>query len=187
MTYDWTELYHKIEITAPSYAIDVQRPTHQTIGEFERESGIALPESYKQFVMLFGPGQLANDVSIRVPNCVSANPVASRCSLNYIMDLATWNRELRSEGQLDENRVISLYKNPQLILRVLFFADNLAGDLFGWDPENPIPNSDGEYPIYVLRREDYEILEHKRSYPAFIFETVLFDEDSFVFYPIGRM
>lgn len=135
------------------------KPTDEALDEFEAQSGVLLPQSYRQFIKVFGPGELIWEFRFFAPGYAD-QPHA---------DLHTFNTE--AKAPLTDTFLRSL-KDPNRVRRLIFFSRSSTGDLFGWDPEDVRDSKGREYGIYKLGRKNYAE-EVAASFQEFIESVVL--------------
>jgi hypothetical protein len=63
---DWRSFYHTLAIV-PGYGEPVPKPTEAHLDQFEGQSGLRLPRSYRDYIIIFGPGELFADWKIAAP------------------------------------------------------------------------------------------------------------------------
>lgn len=117
-------------------------PTNEELDRFESEFELVLPSSYRVFVSVFGPGELAGVFRIAVPYCKVAS-----------FDLA---KEIESHKKLFRGRTSWIrrqkYADPDKVERLCVFSTTYRGEKYGFDPEEVTSKRPREYPIYLLTR-----------------------------------
>src|SRR5207248_1105821 len=114
------------------------------------------------------PGQLAFDFQIRAPGYVTSTEECQSNPAYPLIDMDCFNHDLHSEGPL-RPEVISEYTDPEnRIGRLIFFADNTAGDLVGWDPHELLDAQYFESAIYVVLGEEMAVRFLTESFFQFI-------------------
>lgn len=181
----WLEYRKSIKELAPAFAVSVHSPTDSALDAYETRSRFRLPLSFRSFVKLFGPGQLAFDFSIRAPGYVKSAEECLSNSAYPLVDIDCFNRDLRGEGPLRPD-VLGEYTDPDgRIGRLIFFADNTAGDLVGWDPQELIDAEAVESAIYMVLGEEMSLRFVANSFFQFI-DTICYEKPSSGAAPSGR-
>jgi hypothetical protein len=62
---DWKRLYDSLEIEIAPGTPKGVRPTPATISEYESATGFKLPLDYREFIQVFGPGELGRVFRIK--------------------------------------------------------------------------------------------------------------------------
>lgn len=137
-TVDWSALAGGISIV--SSPNDVPKPTLEDCTEAEASLGITLPSSYKEFITVFGAGDLAKEFQLFAPNCP-----------NMRYDLVSVNRDVR-EQLVKDNLAENYSDDPAQTLRLVIFARNFDSDEFGWDSAQVTLSKESEYKVYLLPR-----------------------------------
>src|SRR5579884_3465201 len=106
----WRSLLRPFKMQVAPQRIPVPRPTRADFDAFETQTGFRLPASYRDFVSLLGPGQLAGEFTIYAPGC-KENPHA---------DLLMFVRE-RQESFAERGGDLLLwgYANPDRLRRLV--------------------------------------------------------------------
>lgn len=108
------------------------KPTKAVLDEFEKDGRFSLPPSYRDFVLTFGAGELAEFFRIAAPLPIESD-----------YNLAAFNRQLHGEP---EEQLLAAY-GDQAVLDTFYFFCATAGDsFFGWKIDSPTTKQ--EYPIY---------------------------------------
>lgn len=159
--HDWKKFYDSLQILG-----DVHwRPTVSDLDAFEKQHNFKLPKSYRDFILVFGPGRLFRNLLIAAPGYPKAG---SWCDLGYRNFFA---RE-REESILDWP--------PHLrdkIRRLFYFITDDA-DAFAWDPKDVRDASNHEYSIWRRRGEDLTLEFRGESFKEFVEYT---SEDYFAY------
>jgi len=123
----------------------VPLPDAVALDEFERTSGFHLPESYRRFVLRFGPGTFdsIDEVSVASPGY----PKTYR-----YFDLARLNRADVVRDWPDDEIQMSFGPNVARVRRLILFATTSGGDRYGWDPLDLTDESAHECGVYLLPR-----------------------------------
>jgi hypothetical protein len=140
---DWAELYRGLRLLdTPTPRIDP--PSHAELDQFEREFGFRLPLDYRAFIQVFGPGQLTHDYRFRSAGCRVTARGHAVDQFNERVDLAAFNRMLR-EVMATLDAMDGPYTTQAR--RLVYFADNTAGDCVGWDPLDIRDEAAAEYGV----------------------------------------
>jgi len=168
---DWERLYQRLKIEEPGPdRIAVPKPDDAWLDAYEQRTGFRMPIAYREFIKVFGPGELAGVHTIRAPGY----------RLTGHGEYIRWfNSEIDFDGCKD-NRVYrtveetaEIYEEPERITRLIYFASNISGDDYGWDPEDLRDPASREYEIYIVRREEDECARfHAWTFAEFIHKTV---------------
>jgi hypothetical protein len=170
---DWAEVYRGMRILdTPTPRIEP--PSDAELERFEREFGFRLPQDYRAFIKVFGPGQLTHDFRFRSAGCRVAGTGEAAERFNEHVDLVALNEVLR-EVHANRDAMDGPY-SPQA-RRLVYFADNTAGDYVGWDPLDVRDDAAGEYGVYMVRREDGGALLRAASFAEFV-ERECLDDDA---------
>src|SRR5262249_45039026 len=152
---DWQELYDSLEITkyqppaVPSKwgrATVVPRPPDAWLDDYEARTGFRLPFAYRDFMKVFGPGELA-DYRMPAPGYRLGGRGQDVQVFNQFVDLESFNA-----GPLHNPELVNKYVNdPERALRLVHFAVNLLNqDSYAWDPRETVDEQVHEYRIYVV-------------------------------------
>jgi hypothetical protein len=157
----WAELCREIWSQPPGFRA-VQKPEEGELDAFECEINSPLPPSYREFILMFGPGELAQEFMIFAPICPG----------NKHFDMRKFNNHFRQA--FDKCEVLqNSYKEPQLIRRLVFFGRNIGNDYFGWDPEETAKKANPEYQIHFLQHLAESTRIIAASFEKFILEICL--------------
>ena len=172
----WEDYCKSIGLLPPLHGLAVSKPADSDLDAFEIRSRFRLPLSYREFVKLLGPGQLASDFSVRTPGSVQN---VANCTSNpayLLVDIDCFNLDLRGDGPL-RSEVIGDYSDPdKRIGRLIFFADNTAGDLVGWDSLELVEPATLESAIYIVLGEEMSIRPLVNTFFDFI-DKVCYDSE----------
>src|SRR4051812_23860795 len=69
----WEELYEDLKILINPKLMPIAKPTAADFAKFESKTGFLLPASFKDYMLVFGPGVLAKEFFIVGPNCKQSN------------------------------------------------------------------------------------------------------------------
>ena len=152
-TDEWQKLYDAIVKTYPSYQY-VKKPNSETLDEFEIISGFQLPQSYRDFICIFGPGELGQRFRIHAPGY--KRPNHNWDLWQFIKDYRVWKRDFFNTYQAEQHA------------RLMVFCDTIGGDLIGWDPEDVRHRDNREYGIYFWPHNYREASLIATSFDVFI-------------------
>src|SRR5262245_6755722 len=133
----WRSLYDRIAKVYPTYRY-VPKPTPQAIDEFEATAVFALPHSYREFIEVFGPGELSQRFQFHAPGYAKRNK---------ILDLSHFNQLFRECKAFFPKETMT-----NLIARQIVFCVTISGDWIGWDPQDVCDPVNHEYGIYNIGR-----------------------------------
>lgn len=132
----WEQLQDKLQIedtSCPGYRL-VPKPTNKTLDQFENTHSVKLPASYREFVLTFGAGELAEFYRI-------AAPLDIECDY----DLDRFNRQIHGDP---EEKLLAVYGPPNVIDKFLFFCSTGGGAFFGWKLNEVTSAASHDYAIY---------------------------------------
>ena len=116
---DWGEFHRKLLID-PGYGEAVARPTAAQLDGFEAETGFRLPRSYREYIQVFGPGQLLTDWAVAAPGH----------KRGWFYDLHTMGENMRPE-----RRWIGHHPEEHRDrVRRCVYSPSKYKDAYGWDP-----------------------------------------------------
>jgi hypothetical protein len=142
----WESLWRTLVIRENTILPTLPRPTDATLNRFEQDTGFRLPQSYRAFAKVFGPGELAGDYHFFFPGYPG----------NEHSDLAAVNARIRvrAPGGPDfESFISSFCRDPEQVRRMVIFCGTGHGDWVGWDPEDVRDRRNCEYGIYQWHGE----------------------------------
>jgi hypothetical protein len=134
---NWKDLYRSLTIERPSEGV-LPKPTEIAIKSFEKKQKLKLPSTYRSFIKVFGPGELAWEYRLTAPGYSEQR---------WTIDLEKFNAQVK--GQLTKH-ALKKYSSPERALRMLYFCRSSAGDLIGWDVTEISNPKTHDYSIYVL-------------------------------------
>src|SRR5262249_6716702 len=137
----WEQLYDRLvrreglEILPPPTEI-----INSALERVEKLFHTPLPQSYKEFIHLFGPGEIGGYFDIFGP---------------AIEGFQNWGNSLEDEIRAwkDPNGVWATEGKPDLVARLMCFSSTIGGDGCFWDPQDVRDPNNHEYGIYVLSRD----------------------------------
>ncbi len=190
-TINWREVYSSLQFI-PSWGQPVPTPTDAMLDAYEARSRFLLPRSYRAFLKVFGPGELASVFSIRAPGYALDGekyvntPSPATCTnveryrnhvrvYNENTDLDTFNDHLRKPGKTLDPDYAEEYFAPdaERVPRIVCFATNVQGDCYGWDALDLREPDGREYGIYVLCRDNEHIVQKASSFTQFVLNVCL--------------
>lgn len=135
---DWVAFYGNVT-KCQDYGEVVALPTTSQIDSFEKSTGFVLPKGYRDFILVFGPGDFASSLKIAAPGYGH--------TLDPDHDLERINRSFRfSDEQL--NRLPDYM--PALLKRCCCFGVIDGRDWVAWDLEDICASGGSEYAIYKI-------------------------------------
>jgi hypothetical protein len=135
--HDWGAFYDTLAIVV-GHGQPVPKPTESQLDQFEAVTGLRLPNSYRQFIKVFGPGEFPCILRIAAPGYPN---------LNWRADLLSANR---SYGYTPEQIVESGLSSDQQdrLRRLFYFGLERGRQPLGWDPQDIRDSGASEYGIY---------------------------------------
>jgi hypothetical protein len=161
----WIALYDSIPIKTCRRGKPLPKPTDQLIAAFEQRSHCKLPTGYKDYIKVFGPGELAWEYQILAPGYADQGD---------LVDLELFNRKLHSVFTDD---FLVHRADPDQVVRMLYFCRTGSGEAIGWDPLDVQDCISMEYGIYLLARDDRSLRKLADSYEDFIEDVCLGNEN----------
>jgi hypothetical protein len=138
---NWKDFYDTL-VVVPGYGEPVPKPTIAQLDQFEAETGLRLPRSYREYITVFGPGEFPCILRIAAPGYPH---------LNWRADLLTASRSYGYSS--DEVAQSGLPADQQERLgRLFYFGLERGRQWLGWDPLDVRDPETSEYGIY---RVDY--------------------------------
>lgn len=156
----WKQLYDSLEKVEYAECKPVKKTTKAALDRFETRSKVRLPKSYREFMLVFGPGELAQGFRIAAPGYRS---------LGDTVDLDLMNKE----GPRNYFAAGCDVDDPKQVNRMVFFCFTIANEYVGWDPQDTTDVRKREYGIYVLWRDDLYTTRVARTFPEFIEKVVM--------------
>lgn len=154
---DWRE-FHDSLVIEPTYGEPGPKPTVAQLDQFEAESGFRLPQSYREYILVFGPGKLFSDWYVAAPGYG-----------------ASWRWDLQTlhENRRPQESWIDHYPQEHWdrLRRCRYFCAKYK-DTFGWDPAEVVDPAANEYAVYRLT-EDGRVLRVADSFRGFVEEAAL--------------
>src|SRR5689334_6059696 len=111
----WGKLYKSFKIQYGAPYPRVRLPTDADLDQYEAESHLLLPQSYRGFIKVFGPGELLREFRFRAPSYRSLNDAIDLSLLN------DWVQEQLSP------RVLKRMTDPDQLRRCVFFCSKGDG------------------------------------------------------------
>lgn len=155
----WQELSSTLTLKKPD-GTPVKKPTASGLSKFEAKHGLKLPASYREFIQIFGPGDLGAYFRIYAPGYPGT-----------IADLDAFIEMIRDS----EDIYIDTFgkKNAAFIRRMLPFSDTIGGDIIVWDPKTVSSGADHEYHVFMLPDDQETIVELAPDFKTFVLDTCL--------------
>lgn len=158
---DWQTLYDSLEIEIPNGTPKGVKPTPAALDEYEAATEFKLALDYRDFIQVFGPGELGKVFRIKAPGYPT---------LGDPVDLGIFNSMF--DTLRNDQTALEFYERREQIKRLHFFAATDAGEIIAWDPDDR--NADWhDYGIYILLhgRKAPELLAV--SFKKFVFDVCL--------------
>jgi hypothetical protein len=163
----WDTLSESLEVQAFRDVVAKLRP--DDLDGYEARTGLKLPESYREFVLRFGPGELASTFQIAAPGY-------ARYDVKVDLDrLTPWFRRVSGLDTRSDAELANTYDDPARARRVVLFCTTFGGDYYGWDPQDVNDPAAPEYAVYILARHDTRVRKVADSFRAFIEDYCLGD------------
>lgn len=138
MTRDyWHEFARTIRVRE-AYPGPVRWPSDRVLDAYEARAGLKLPEGYRRFIRLFGPGELAGRFSIASPGYPS---------FTYRVDMDRLNEDFRRKP---DDELEEFWDDPERARRMVMFCSTGGVNYFGWDPREVTDPARHEYAIYEV-------------------------------------
>ncbi len=159
----WEQLFQELTNDTPDRQRPAFRPSLADFDGFEVMRDFNLPQSYREYAAVFGPGLLARFFHIGVPGCPA---------LGMLADLALLDEDSPSHapvaflGEVHEGGDVAQLK------RMMFFCATEGSDTIGWDPTEMTDRAGPEYAIYFVPRIGPQV-PVANSFPEFITEVCL--------------
>lgn len=152
----WQEVLNRLEIRHPPC-----RPAADDhIRRYEEETGFILPDSYKSFCRVFGPGMFELELDVAVPF------YGKHRQHSEFFVLQETDRIWHNETEFTE-----YCTDPERYARATFFASGYR-EYFCWDPQHITNAVEHEYGIYFVRR-NYEMGFAVATFEEFICDLCL--------------
>src|SRR5262249_39095921 len=129
------------------YGVPVPKPSTAQLDQFEAENGLALPRSYREFILVFGPGEFSASLKIAAPG-YGFVPHPSGVDLLATSRSYGWNAAdiARGWGTAEEK---------ERLLRLFYFGLESGRQWLGWDPADVRDPETSEYGIYRVEALGY--------------------------------
>jgi hypothetical protein len=150
----WEDLYRRLQIIETRGYRPVPKPTADALDRFEAQTGLPLPHSYRDFAVVFGPGELAEFARLCAPGYPGDDTI----------DLYEHNRFTHG----GEDILTDLYGEPERVARLIFFGSTVGGEHLGWDPDEVQNPQANEYAVYGLARLLKRPVKLAPSFRAFV-------------------
>jgi len=124
---------------------------------------VPLPASYRDFVQVFGPGEIAGYFIVFAPGY----PNRRSGSLTHFIDV--------NRGKEIHEALIEVYDDEEFINRMLPFGSTIGGDLIVWDPDDVRDKRKQEYGVYILPDDQTKIVYLASSFQEFVEKVCLGD------------
>lgn len=161
--HEWQTLFDRTAIEIKEYARFL--PAESDITRFELDWKFRLPQSYKSFIEVFGPGTLADEFLIRAPGCSDSK-----------YDLEHLNSDYRKGFALTLKRHPQLIPRPEFLTSIIWFCTTFDATSFGWSSSEVSNQQTMEYAIYALNRGDFVPRLIMSSFTEFVVDLCLGDQ-----------
>lgn len=153
----WHELYDSFVIE-PTYGEAARKPTAAQLDQFEADTGFRLPRSYREYILVFGPGRLFSDWYIAAPG---------------YGDSWRWDLRTMHENVRPQEHWIDYYPAAEhdRVRRCRYFCAKYK-DAFGWDPAEVCDPEAPEYAVYRLV-EGGQVVRVADSFRGFMEDAML--------------
>lgn len=153
----WKQLYQQLDVQGPPGKA-LKKPGDKDLNAFEARHDFALPSSYREYIKVFGPGELGGYFRIYAPGYPDSGADLDRF-VQMIQEI--------------EDVFVETYGEEERVQRMMPFADTLGGDVIAWDPAVVTDPSKKEYTILILRDDSDKILKLAATFPDFIKDICL--------------
>jgi hypothetical protein len=168
-TMNWSKLKSSLEILVPGDPLP--KPTDKELDDFEKKSGVRLSPNYRSYIKTFGSGYLGGTCNILAPfGDLKEYSQEVRQYLTQV-DLELFNRHLREALGFGPERSQKVYKDWQRVSRMVYFANGIGGEVWGWDPEDVKEEDPVEYGVYFVSREEGDSHLVANSFTSFVEEV----------------
>jgi uncharacterized protein (TIGR02996 family) len=151
---DWQEFYDSLLVRPYGWHQTVPKPTVSQLDEFEAATGFRLPRSYREYILVFGPGQLLTDWDIAAPGYGGS----------WSYDLQTMHENLSyRHPRTDEQYPVDRWR---------YFCAAYK-DRYCWDPAEVTDPDAHEYAVYHIV-EDGRVMRFADSFRGFV-ESIALD------------
>jgi hypothetical protein len=155
---DWQAFYDSLAIVQ-TYGEPVPKPTVAQLDQFEAEVGFRLPQSYRSYITVFGPGELLGQRwKIAAPGYQA---------IAEWWDLARFHQVYNPSIWLPNHFPVSRHD----CIRRCFYFGFQEQDAFGWDLGEVTDAATSEYAVYHMTA-DMEVLRVADSFRRFVEWTV---------------
>lgn len=135
-----------------------------SLDALESQIGFHLPQSYRDFCRVFGGGELAECYNILIPD-----------ALSDVYDIVKANAGLHDGREFDEYS-----PDPDQYQRACFFAQDISGGGYFWDPYDVTDELRNELGIFVVFR-DWETKRLADTFEEFIIDVCVGDRHQELF------
>jgi uncharacterized protein (TIGR02996 family) len=155
---DWGEFYCSLVLQPDGWDETVSKPTSAQLGKFEEESGFRLPQSYRDYVLVFGPGKLLTDWRIGAPGY----------ERSWFYNLQMMHESVRpNESYIRRHPA----EHRDRVRRCFYFCSKYK-DAFGWDIAEVTDSNATEYAVYRIV-EDGRVHRFADSFRGFVENALL--------------
>lgn len=165
---EWVTLFRSVELK-PVNGRELSRPDDAQLDVFERASGFRFPQSYRGFIKVFGPGELADRFVVRAPGYAIQGRSDVVGGFNETVDIQAFNASLPIRMPSEQAYARKRYQDYDRLSRLVFFADYNVSDVIGWDPADS--RKSDEYGIYILMQDEDRLRLISADFRSFILDV----------------
>jgi hypothetical protein len=133
---DWPEFYSTLVIDR-GCGEPVAKPTPTQLDRFEAETGLRLPQSYRDYILVFGPGEFPCVLKVAAPGHASLGS----------FDLLTASRTYGYSAEEIAGSGLPVEQQERM-RRLFYFGLHHGRQWLGWDPKDVRDSGAHEYRIY---------------------------------------
>ncbi|HEY9852824.1 MAG TPA: SMI1/KNR4 family protein [Leptolyngbyaceae cyanobacterium] len=156
MLENWQALLAQLKVFESDESQEIWQPEQLKL--FELETGIILPEQYKEFCQVFGTGMFGDYMRIYCPNIYMSN-----LFINSVKD------DVNNFPDPSHGKIMDVESLKKLLEFAFMFGDNPSSDIVFWDLSS-YSKSDDSYDIYIANSDCFAGDIHKigRNFYEFI-------------------
>jgi hypothetical protein len=155
----WQALYDSLEIVLRPGFERMPPPDDAALDQFEHEHGTVLPASYREFIKVFGAGELGGFFRIKSPGYPAGGDAA----------LAGFNQRMHTDEEAD---AAMAKQRVQRLRGMVYFASVSGGEVVAWDTADVRCDRPREYGVYLWSL-DRQFLELAGCFELFITDVCL--------------
>ncbi len=138
---EWQQIHDKFNIILRAHRTYVEKPQESWLDAYEEEMGFKLPQSYRDFILVWGPGEFGTCVRIASPGYAGQGHTVDLPEMH-----AGFDRIRRSSVTSGDKCAES-----ELAQRLVAFGDDgFGGNSYCWDPQDVRNAETNEYAIYAV-------------------------------------